>query len=91
MAKAAEGFLPFFEDISFEIPQLRQDPTLCLRCRSASLLCGKPVCPILVKASEYSRRRGLLTGTTLTGSSPPGGLRRPVRLAQGERRAPRHP
>ncbi|MCL5984852.1 MAG: Nre family DNA repair protein, partial [Candidatus Thermoplasmatota archaeon] len=71
MAKAAEGFLPFFEDISFEIPQLRQDPTLCLRCRSASLLCGKPVCPILVKASEYSRRRGLLTGTTLTGSSPP--------------------
>lgn len=72
MEKAAAGFLPFFDDIAFTVPELKKDPTLCIRCRSAGLLCGKPVCPILVKASEYSRRRGLLNSPVLDGTSPPG-------------------
>ena len=45
---------------------------MCLRCRGAQLLCGKPVCPILVKYHAYERTLPLLTGRELDGSSPPG-------------------
>ena len=58
--------------LTWTIPGLREDPTLCLRCRSAQLLCGKPVCPILVKYRAFERTLPMVGRTTLDGSSPPG-------------------
>lgn len=72
MEKAAAPVFPGLEDIEYTVPELKNDPTLCLRCRSAALLCGKPVCPILVKVDEFTRRRSLLGQKTLYGTSPPG-------------------
>ena len=60
------------ESLTWTIPGLKEDPTLCLRCRSAQLLCGKPVCPILVKYRAFEKTLPMVTGTTLDGSSPPG-------------------
>ena len=60
------------ESLTWTIPGLREDPTLCLRCRSAQLLCGKPVCPILVKYRAFERTLPMVSGTTLDGSTPPG-------------------
>jgi DNA repair protein NreA len=45
---------------------------MCVRCRSAQLLCGKPVCPILVKYHAFERTLPLVGGHELSGSSPPG-------------------
>lgn len=45
---------------------------MCLRCRSAQLLCGKPVCPILVKYQAFARTMPLLEGVDLEGTAPPG-------------------
>ena len=45
---------------------------MCLRCRSAQLLYGKPVCPILLKYHAFERTLPLVDGTELDGSSPPG-------------------
>lgn len=45
---------------------------LCLTCRSAKLLCGKPRCPILVKYAYMMRTQPLIDGLSLDGSSPPG-------------------
>ncbi|NNN17444.1 MAG: hypothetical protein HKL79_03685 [Thermoplasmata archaeon] len=58
--------------LTYTIPGLRDDPTLCLRCRSAQLLCGKPVCPILVRYGGLSRTLPMVQGSELSGSSPPG-------------------
>jgi DNA repair protein NreA len=58
--------------LSWSIPGLRDDPTMCLRCRSAQLLCGKPVCPILVKYQAFARTMPLLEGVELDGTAPPG-------------------
>jgi len=58
--------------LTWTIPGLREDPALCLKCRSAQLLCGKPVCPILVKYRAFERTLPMVQGTTLDGSSPPG-------------------
>ncbi len=58
--------------LSWSIPGLRDDPTMCLRCRSAQLLCGKPVCPILLKYHAFERTLPLVGGADLAGSSPPG-------------------
>ncbi len=58
--------------LSWTVPGLREDPTLCLRCRSAQLLCGRPVCPILVKYRAFERTLPMVTGRELDGSSPPG-------------------
>jgi DNA repair protein NreA len=58
--------------LSWSIPGLRDDPTMCLRCRSAQLLCGKPVCPILLKYHAFERTLPLVGGADLDGSSPPG-------------------
>ena len=60
------------ESLSWSIPGLKDDPTMCLRCRSAQLLCGKPVCPILVKYRAFEKTLPLVGGTQLEGSSPPG-------------------
>ena len=45
---------------------------MCVRCRSAQLLCGKPVCPILVKYHAFERTLPMVGGSELSGSSPPG-------------------
>ena len=58
--------------LTWSVPALREDPSLCLRCRSAQLLCGKPVCPILVKYRAFERTLPMVTGTEFDGSSPPG-------------------
>ena len=44
---------------------------MCLRCRSAQLLCGKPVCPILVKYRAFEKTLPLVNGLDLEGTSPP--------------------
>lgn len=45
---------------------------MCVRCRSAQLLCGKPVCPILVKYHAFEQTLPMVGGHELSGSSPPG-------------------
>jgi DNA repair protein NreA len=70
-ASPIPGLAPV-ESLSWTIPGLREDPTLCLRCRSAQLLCGKPVCPILLKYRAFERTLPMVHGTSLDGSSPPG-------------------
>src|SRR5213593_4867922 len=45
---------------------------LCVRCRAAKLLCGKPRCPILVKYDSMMKTQPLIDDTALDGSSPPG-------------------
>jgi len=44
---------------------------MCLRCRSAQLLCGKPVCPILVKYRAFEKTLPMVNGLDLEGTSPP--------------------
>lgn len=58
--------------LTWTIPGLREDPSLCLRCRSAQLLCGKPVCPILLKYRAFEQTLPMVQRTTMDGSSPPG-------------------
>lgn len=45
---------------------------LCVRCRAAKLLCGKPRCPILVQYDSMMKTRPLIDDVRLDGSSPPG-------------------
>jgi DNA repair protein NreA len=61
-----------YAGLSWSIPGLREDPTLCLRCRSAQLLCGKPVCPLLLRYHAFEKTLPMVQGTELSGSSPPG-------------------
>jgi len=44
---------------------------MCLSCRGAKLLCGKPRCPIIVKAQSIARAGETFTDS-IAGSSPPG-------------------
>jgi len=60
------------DSLSWSIPGLREDPTMCIRCRSAQLLCGKPVCPILLRYHAFERTLPMVEGRDLSGSSPPG-------------------
>jgi hypothetical protein len=55
----------------WSIPGLKEDPTMCLRCRAAQMLCGKPVCPILLKYDAFAKTLPMIVGTALDGSSPP--------------------
>lgn len=70
-ASPIPGLAPV-DSLSWSIPGLREDPTLCLRCRSALLLCGKPVCPILLKHRAFERTLPRVAGLEMDGSSPPG-------------------
>lgn len=45
---------------------------MCLQCRAAKLLCGKPRCPIIVKAQAMARQPAAISATEIDGSSPPG-------------------
>jgi hypothetical protein len=62
----------FTDDLGLLVPALRRDPGICLRCRSAALLCGKPVCPILVKFDAFTKRREGIIQRIIPGSTPPG-------------------
>ena len=44
---------------------------ICLACRSAKLLCGKPSCPVLLKAQVFTRLQERLTSPQILGNSPP--------------------
>ena len=45
---------------------------MCLQCRGAKLLCGKPRCPIIVKAQSIARVSETAYTDQIAGSSPPG-------------------
>lgn len=46
---------------------------MCLACRGAKLLCGKPKCPIITKAEGFARHApGFYSSEVIQGSSPPG-------------------
>ena len=52
--------------------EFRARGDLCIRCRGTKLLCGKPSCPVLIKARIFSKKLRLIGGTEIEGSSPPG-------------------
>jgi hypothetical protein len=58
--------------LSWSIPGLAEDPSMCLRCRSAQMLCGRPVCPILVRYEAFAKTMPMVGSAHLDGSSPPG-------------------
>jgi DNA repair protein NreA len=62
---------PAHDQIAWTIPGLRDDPTMCLRCRAAQMLCGKPVCPILLRHDALMTTLPMIEGKELDGSSPP--------------------
>jgi hypothetical protein len=68
---AIPGVSPL-DSLTWSIPGLREDPTMCLRCRAAQGLCGKPVCPILVKYDALARTLPMVDGREIDGSCPPG-------------------
>ena len=45
---------------------------MCLACRGAKFLCGKPRCPIIVKAQAMAKLSPSLATNEIAGSSPPG-------------------
>jgi DNA repair protein NreA len=46
---------------------------MCLACRGAKLLCGKPKCPIITKAEGFSKSaQAFLSSDIIQGSTPPG-------------------
>ncbi len=57
--------------LAWSVPGLREDPTMCLRCRSAQRLCGKPICPLLLRYHAFERTLPMVAGRELSGSSPP--------------------
>jgi hypothetical protein len=45
---------------------------MCLACRAAKLLCGRPRCPILVRATQYAKGARQYQSEIVSGASPPG-------------------
>ena len=60
---------------------------MCLQCRGAKLLCGKPRCPIIVKAQSMGRVGDAPYSDLISGSSPPGVFVGRIGLPQGLDRA----
>ena len=51
----------------------RPTAEMCLACRGAKLLCGKPKCPILTKAEGFAKNaHAFLSSDIIQGSTPPG-------------------
>ena len=44
---------------------------LCVVCKGARLLCGKPSCPLMVRAYSLLRATSFIKGSTIEGCSPP--------------------
>lgn len=61
------------EEVAKSIEVVEAPPAwMCLQCRGAKLLCGKPRCPIVVKAQSMARIGGGVSTPNIEGSSPPG-------------------
>jgi hypothetical protein len=61
------------EEVAKSIEVVESPPAwMCLACRGAKLLCGKPRCPIVVKAQAMARTASALVTPDIEGSSPPG-------------------
>ncbi|MBI3840402.1 MAG: hypothetical protein HY297_00345 [Thaumarchaeota archaeon] len=61
------------EDAARSIEVVENPPAwMCLRCRGAKLLCGKPRCPIIVKAQALARQPPAMSTNEIDGASPPG-------------------
>jgi len=61
------------EDVARSIEVVESPPAwMCLACRGAKLLCGKPRCPIIVKAQSLARQGPAVGTNEIFGSSPPG-------------------
>ena len=63
-----------FEDKTARSIEVVENPPawMCLSCRGAKLLCGKPRCPIIVKAQSMARVGEAAYSDVIAGSSPPG-------------------
>jgi hypothetical protein len=62
----------FEEKTARSIEVIEEPPAwMCLQCRGAKLLCGKPRCPIIVKAQSMARANYSYSDQ-IAGSSPPG-------------------
>jgi hypothetical protein len=44
---------------------------LCVACKGARFLCGKPRCPLVVRLKNYFKTIPLMEGTAMDGASPP--------------------
>src|SRR5579863_1908354 len=61
------------EDVARSIEVVESPPAwMCLECRGAKLLCGKPRCPIIVKAQAMAKLAPSMETNDILGSSPPG-------------------
>ena len=61
------------DDVARSIEVVESPPAwMCLSCRGAKLLCGKPRCPIIVKAQAMAKQGPSLASNEIQGSSPPG-------------------
>ncbi len=61
------------DDVARSIEVVENPPAwMCLQCRGAKLLCGKPRCPIIVKAQSIARQGASFSAESVEGSSPPG-------------------
>jgi DNA repair protein NreA len=61
------------EDVARSIEVVENPPAwMCLACRGAKLLCGKPRCPIIVKAQALAKQAATMQTNEILGSSPPG-------------------
>jgi len=61
------------EDVARSIEVVESPPAwMCLACRGAKLLCGKPRCPIIVKAQSMAKQGPVMGTNEILGSSPPG-------------------
>ncbi|MDG6953746.1 MAG: hypothetical protein JRN33_02005 [Nitrososphaerota archaeon] len=61
------------EDEAKSIEVVESPPAwMCLACRGAKLLCGKPRCPVIVKAQALAKQGPMMATNEILGSSPPG-------------------
>jgi len=60
----------FSDKDSFVQPRTGNSP--CSICKGSKNLCGKPVCPLMVKFYSQSKTKKLIDSLDLEGSSPPG-------------------
>jgi len=61
------------DDVARSIEVVESPPAwMCLACRGAKLLCGKPRCPIIVKAQALAKQGTSMGTNEILGSSPPG-------------------
>ena len=61
------------EEVARSIEVVESPPAwMCLSCRGAKLLCGKPRCPIILKAQALAKQGPPMGASEILGSSPPG-------------------